>query len=78
MVEIHTNPGMVNDRVALDFSAEEIKRIKGICEELRTIFRADSVGITGFTQVSAGMPLDYQIKISGSPARLVFEDENNY
>lgn len=76
MVEIHTDPGMIYDRVALDFSDEEIKRITEICEELKTIFRADSVGITGFTQVSAGMPLDYQIQISGSPARLVFE--NNY
>ena len=72
MIQVHTAEGTIVDRVALDFSNEEIVRIKEICEELRKIFMAQSVGISLF-ELSAGMPVNYQIEISGCPARLVFE-----
>lgn len=72
MVLVHTNPNNVNDRVALDFSDEEIQRIKEICEELREIFMAESVGISK-SEISNGLPVSYQIDITCCPARRVFK-----
>ena len=67
MIQIHTAPNMVYDRVALDFSDAEIQRIKEICEELKEIFMAESVGFSK-AEISNGLPVNYQIDIVRCPA----------
>lgn len=72
MIQVHTAPGMIYDRVALDFSDEEKQRIQEICKELQEIFMAESVGLSK-TEISNGLPVSYQIDIMTCPARNVFE-----
>lgn len=42
MIIKETHPGRVNSRKYLDLSDSEKERVKEICEELRSIFRANS------------------------------------
>ena len=72
MVLVHTDPNMIYDRVALDFSDEEIQRIQEICEELKEIFMAESVDFSK-AEISNGLPVSYQIDIMNCPARNIFE-----
>ena len=72
MIQVHTAPNMIYNRVAYDFSDEERQRIKEICEELREIFMAESVGFSK-AEISNGMPVNYQIDIMNCPARNIFE-----
>ena len=72
MIQIHTAPNMVYDRVAYDFSDEERQRIQEICEELKEIFMAESVGFSK-AEISNGLPVNYQIDIVRCPAIYNFE-----
>lgn len=49
-------------RKYLDLSDSEKERIKEICEELRSIFNADSVGFIS-PEFTIGNKCDYEIKI---------------
>ena len=72
MIQVHTAPNMVYDRVALDFSDEEKQRIQEICKELKEIFMAESVGFSK-EEISNGLPVSYQIDIMRCPARNIFK-----
>lgn len=72
MIVDHTKPGMINDRTALVFSNKEKQRIQEICEELKEIFMAQSVGIYG--EVSLNLPVSYHIDIVGCPPTYTYED----
>ena len=61
MIIKETRPGRVNSRKYLDLSDSEKERIKEICDELRSIFRADSVGFIAEPTLSSKR--DYIIKI---------------
>ena len=71
MIVDHTNPGMVNDMTALVFSNEEKQRIQEICEELKEIFMAQSVGVYG--EMSMNLPVNYRIDIVGCPPAYKYE-----
>ena len=62
MIVKETHPGMVFSRKYLDLSDSEKERIKEICEELRSIFNADSVGFI-MPEHTLGNKNDYEIKI---------------
>ena len=66
MIQVHTNPGQLSDKVYYDFSDEERIRIQEICEELKEIFMADSVGLR-IDRDSYGGPIDWCIDISSCP-----------
>ena len=72
MIVDHTNPGIVNDMTALVFSNEEKQRIQEICEELKEIFMAQSVGVYG--EMSMNLPVNYRIDIVGCPTPYKYED----
>ena len=72
MIQVHTAPNMVDDRVALDFSDEEKQRIQEICKELKEIFMAESVGLSK-AEISNGLLVSYQIDIMRCPARNLFK-----
>jgi len=72
MIVGHTRPGMINDRTALVFSNEEKQRIQEICEELKEIFMAQSVGIYG--EASENIPINYHIDIVGCPTAYKYKD----
>ena len=72
MIVDHTSSGMVNDMTALVFSNEEKQRIQEICEELKEIFMAQSVGIYG--EMSINLPVNYRIDIVGCPTPYKYED----
>ena len=72
MVIDHTKPGNINDRIALVFSNEEKQRIQEICEELKEIFMAQSIGIYG--EVSENFPINYHIDIIGCPSVYTYKD----
>lgn len=72
MIVDHTSPGTVNDRTALVFSNEEKQRIQEICEELKEIFMAQSVGLYG--EMSINIPVNYRIDIVGCPIPYKYED----
>ena len=61
MIIKETRPGKFNSRKYLDLSDSEKERVKEICEELRSIFRADSVGFIAEPTLSSKR--DYVIKI---------------
>lgn len=72
MIIDHTSPGTVNDMTALVFSNEEKQRIQEICEELKEIFMAQSVGVYG--EMSINLPVNYRIDIVGCPTPYKYED----
>ena len=72
MIVDHTRPGMANDRIALVFSDKEKQRIQEICEELKEIFMAKSVGLYG--EVSENLPVNYHIDIAGCPPAYTYEN----
>lgn len=72
MIVDHTSSGTVNDRTALVFSNEEKQRIQEICEELKEIFMAQSVGLYG--EMSINIPVNYRIDIVGCPTPYKYED----
>ena len=64
MIVKETHPGYCFSRKYLDLSDSEKERVKEICEELRTIFDADSVGFISPEEKSLLVPkCDYVIKI---------------
>lgn len=73
MIIDHTRPGMFDDRTALVFSKKEEQRLQAICEELKEIFMAQSVGI--HREVSRNLSIDYRIDIVGCPAAYTYKGE---
>lgn len=62
MIIRETNPGMIFTRRVQELSEEEKMRLQEICDELRKIFNADSVGFA-IPEPSASNKSDYTIRI---------------
>lgn len=62
MIVKETHPGMIYSRKYFDLSDSEKERIQEICDELRSIFNADSVGFIA-PELTLGNKRDYEIKI---------------
>lgn len=62
MIVKEVKPGYIFTRKYFDLSDSEKERIKEICEELRLIFNADSVGIVQ-PDLTLSPKNNYEIKI---------------
>lgn len=63
MIVKEVKPGYIFTREYFDLSDSEKERIKEICEELRLIFNADSVGFVTTPKSTLSPKNNYEIKI---------------
>lgn len=62
MIIREANPNMIYTRHIQELSKEERKRVQEICDELREIFNADSVGFLA-PELTISNKTDYTIRI---------------
>jgi diaminopimelate epimerase len=72
MVIRETKPNRMFTRHIQELSEEETKRVQEICDELREIFNADSVGFVA-PELTASNKTDYTIRIyNGDTINYIF------